>query len=51
MTPRSPSPAPTTSTIDQPEAGRVTAEWLADKLDGKGNIVILTGVPGTSVDT
>ncbi len=37
--------------IDQPEAGRVTAEWLAKKLNGKGNIVILTGVPGTSVDT
>ncbi|HWK48004.1 MAG TPA: sugar ABC transporter substrate-binding protein [Stellaceae bacterium] len=37
--------------IDQTEAGRVTAEWLAKKLDGKGNIVMLTGVPGTSVDT
>ncbi len=37
--------------IDQPEAGRVTAEWLAQKLNGKGNIVVLTGVPGTSVDT
>ena len=37
--------------IDQDEAGRVTAQWLADKLGGKGNIVIITGVPGTSVDT
>lgn len=37
--------------IDQAEAGRVTAEWLAKKLDGKGNIVAITGVPGTSVDT
>lgn len=37
--------------IDQPEAGRVTAEWLADKLGGKGDIVVITGVPGTSVDT
>ncbi|MGB3834110.1 MAG: sugar ABC transporter substrate-binding protein [Mesorhizobium sp.] len=36
--------------IDQEEAGRVTAEWLADKLGGKGNIVAITGVPGTSVD-
>ena len=36
--------------IDQEEAGRVTAEWLAKKLNGKGNIVVLTGVPGTSVD-
>jgi ribose transport system substrate-binding protein len=37
--------------IDQEEAGRVTAEWLVEKLDGKGNIVAITGVPGTSVDT
>src|SRR5258705_6404826 len=37
--------------IDQLEAGRVTAEWLVKKLNGKGNIVVLTGVPGTSVDT
>lgn len=36
--------------IDQEEAGRVTAEWLVDKLGGKGNIVAITGVPGTSVD-
>ena len=38
-------------TIDQAEAGRITAEWLAKKLNGKGNIVAITGVPGTSVDT
>lgn len=37
--------------IDQEEAGRVTAEWLIAKLGGKGNIVVLNGVPGTSVDT
>jgi ribose transport system substrate-binding protein len=37
--------------IDQSEWGRVTAEWLADKLGGKGNIVMITGVNGTSVDT
>jgi len=37
--------------IDQEEAGRVTAEWLVDKLGGKGDIVVITGVPGTSVDT
>src|SRR5580692_9447569 len=37
--------------IDQEEAGRVTAEWLVKHLNGKGNIVVLTGVPGTSVDT
>lgn len=38
-------------TIDQEEAGRVTAEWLVKKLNGKGNVVLITGVPGTSVDT
>ncbi|WP_035201093.1 sugar ABC transporter substrate-binding protein [Agrobacterium tumefaciens] len=38
-------------TIDQAEAGRKTAEWLVDKIGGKGNIIIMTGVPGTSVDT
>ncbi len=37
--------------IDQEEAGRVTAEWLVKQLGGKGNIVAITGVPGTSVDT
>ncbi|MGF7158794.1 ribose transport system substrate-binding protein [Rhodoligotrophos appendicifer] len=37
--------------IDQEEAGRKTAEWLVEKLGGKGNIVAITGVPGTSVDT
>lgn len=36
--------------IDQEEAGRVTAEWLVQKLGGKGEIVAITGVPGTSVD-
>ena len=38
-------------TIDPEEAGRVTAQWLADKLGGKGRVVMVTGVPGTSVDT
>jgi ribose transport system substrate-binding protein len=37
--------------VDQSEWGRVTAQWLADKLGGKGNIVMITGVNGTSVDT
>ena len=37
--------------IDQTQAGQVTAQWLADTLHGKGNIVVMTGVPGTSVDT
>src|ERR1700685_1018729 len=37
--------------IDQEDAGRKPAEWLMDKLGGKGNIIVITGVPGTSVDT
>jgi ribose transport system substrate-binding protein len=37
--------------IDQTQAGHVTAQWLADTLHGKGNIVMVDGVPGTSVDT
>ncbi|WP_428391055.1 sugar ABC transporter substrate-binding protein [Lichenicoccus sp.] len=37
--------------IDQREAGRVTAEWLVKAMRGKGNLVLMTGVPGTSVDT
>ena len=37
--------------IDQVDAGRHIAEWLANYLHGNGNVVMLTGVPGTSVDT
>lgn len=36
--------------IDQTEAGTVTAKWLANEMGGKGNVVMITGVPGTSVD-
>ncbi len=38
-------------TIDQDQAGSTIAQWLAKELNGKGNIVMITGVPGTSVDT
>ncbi|SNZ19317.1 sugar ABC transporter substrate-binding protein [Cohaesibacter gelatinilyticus] len=37
-------------TIDQLEAGKATAQWLAARLGGQGDIVLMTGVPGTSVD-
>lgn len=37
--------------IDQYEWGRVTAEWLAKEIGGEGDIVMITGVTGTSVDT
>ncbi len=52
MTPTSPSPAPTTSRIDQtrsrPRNCRVAGQA---SLSGKGDIIVITGVPGTSVDT
>jgi ribose transport system substrate-binding protein len=34
--------------IDQFAVGQKTAEWLVKELGGKGNIVAITGVPGTS---
>ncbi len=37
--------------IDQEEWGQHQAEWLAKHLNGKGDIVVIDGVPGTSVDT
>ena len=37
--------------VDQYEWGKLTAQWLVDKLGGKGNVVMITGVAGTSVDT
>jgi ribose transport system substrate-binding protein len=37
--------------IDQEEWGQHEAEWLAKELHGKGDIVIIDGVAGTSVDT
>jgi len=37
--------------VDETEFGKCGAQWLADKLGGKGNIVILDGIAGTSADT
>lgn len=37
--------------INQFAAGQYTAQWLADTLHGKGNVVEANGVAGTSVDT
>lgn len=36
---------------DQVEFGRVMAQDLVDRIGGAGNIVMVNGVPGTSVDT
>jgi len=38
-------------TSDNREIGRTGAEWLAKRLGGKGNIIMMNGVPGTSVDS
>lgn len=37
--------------IDQRKWGVESAEWLVGKLGGKGKVVMITGVPGTTVDT
>jgi ribose transport system substrate-binding protein len=36
---------------DQTEMGRRWAQFLADHLNGKGKVLMVNGVPGTSVDT
>jgi ribose transport system substrate-binding protein len=35
---------------DQVKFGETLADWLAKKLNGKGNVIMVTGVAGTSVD-
>ncbi|MGA2765451.1 MAG: ABC transporter substrate-binding protein [Spirochaetia bacterium] len=37
-------------TVDDTEFGKVGAEWLAKKLNGKGKIVALNGIPGYSTN-
>lgn len=37
--------------IAEKEFGRIGAEWLAEKLDGKGKIVVLNGIAGTATDS
>lgn len=34
--------------VDQSEFGRIWAEWLVEKLDGEGNIIVLQGMAGTT---
>jgi ribose transport system substrate-binding protein len=40
-----------TVNTDQFQFGKQLAQWLVGKLHGKGNILMVTGVPGTFVDT
>ena len=37
-------------TVNDTEFGKVGAEWLAKKLNGKGKIIMLNGIPGISVN-
>lgn len=37
--------------IDETEFGRIGADWLVKKLNGKGKIVVLNGTAGTSTDS
>lgn len=34
--------------VDQAEFGRIWAEWLAEQLNGQGNIILLQGMAGTT---
>ncbi len=36
--------------INEEEFGRIGAEWLAKELNGKGKIIVLNGIAGTSTD-
>ena len=36
--------------VDQVRWGEVTAQWLIDKMGGKGKIVVLNGAPGNSAN-
>lgn len=36
--------------IDQRAWGAKSAEWLVKQLDGKGKVIMINGVPGTTVD-
>jgi ribose transport system substrate-binding protein len=44
------TPAALNCNTDQVAFGRRGAEYLASLLGGKGNIIMITGVPGTTVD-
>jgi ribose transport system substrate-binding protein len=45
------APSAISVNTDQLAFGRQGAEYLATALGGKGNIIMVTGVPGTTVDT
>ena len=44
------APSVLTVNISQFDLGKTLALWLVKKLDGKGNVIMVTGVAGTQVD-
>jgi len=40
-------PCAHTVSVDQTDAARGMAQWLVDRINGKGSVVLVTGVPGT----
>ena len=44
------SPAAIKVNTDQVEFGKTLAEWVAKKIGGKGNVIMVTGVAGTTVN-
>ncbi len=44
------TPAALKVNTDQFKFGETLAEWLVKKLDGKGNVIMVTGVAGTTVN-
>lgn len=44
------SPYAINVTVDQKKFGSLSAEWLAKKLNGKGNIIVLNGLAGSPIN-
>ncbi len=44
------APSVLTVNISQFDLGKTLAEWLAKKMGGQGNVIMVTGVAGTQVD-
>jgi ribose transport system substrate-binding protein len=44
------APSALTVNISETDQGRTLAEWLAKKLNGQGNVIMVTGVAGTQDD-
>ncbi len=45
------APSALTVNISETDLGRTLAEWLVKKLNGRGNVIMVTGVAGTQDDT